>query len=109
MLLQEDVLNEMDNGSYRAPSNEFQMRRVEFQAMSPRSFGQRLRQERRYRKYCNHLESKRAEDPYAEPEAVDGRRPMDDGEGESELALGNLDDHDYDMDELNRKSKRRRR
>ena len=65
-LLRQDVFDEMYQGSYRAPSDEFWLRQEEYQAMSAREFGQRLRQERRYRKYCNYLESRRAIDLYAE-------------------------------------------
>ena len=118
MLLRQDVADEMHQGSYRAPSNEFRMRREEYQAMSVREFGQRLRQERRYRKYCNYLESRREEDIYAEPktedvyaesDSVDERVPMEEDEAEDEWVPDFFGrDDDMDVDEANRQSKRRR-
>ena len=53
-------------------------------AMDPDVFGQRLRQERRHRKYCNLLEMKRGKNPYAEPDAEDGRSSLDEEESDEE-------------------------
>lgn len=73
-LLREDVVAEMAFGSgVEIPSDQFRLRRPEYLAMTPRHFGERLRQERRYQKYINHLNAKREEEPYAEPLAEDGR------------------------------------
>ena len=77
MLLQNNVLPEMESGNFRAPSDQFCLRQPEYLLMKPREFGQRLRQERRYCKYCNYLESKREASPYNAPSAEDGRIPID--------------------------------
>ena len=70
VLLRKDVEEEMEQGDgYEMAADIFQSLRPEYEAMPSREFGQRLRQERRYRKFCNHLEAKRESvNHYAEPE-----------------------------------------
>ena len=59
-LLRKDVQKEMESGASPAPTKVFQARRPEYQALTTTFFGQRLRQERKTRKFYNHLEEKRA-------------------------------------------------
>ena len=77
-------------------TEEFRLRRPEYKEMEPRTFGGRLRQERRYRKFCNHLENKRAADPYANPDAEpsleDVRSPIDDDDDNDGNFLNSNDD-----------------
>lgn len=73
-LLRKDVIAEMAiESGVEMPSDQFRLKRPEYLAMPPRRFGERLRQERRYQKYINHLNAKRDKNPYTEPLAEDGR------------------------------------
>ena len=78
-LLREDVKQEVGRGITLGTA-DFRKRRPEYLALEPRFFGQRLRQERKYRKFCNHLESKREKNPYEDPRMSSERQPKDDPE-----------------------------
>lgn len=80
ILLREDVKEEMERGEgYAMPVDIFRSLRPEYQAMGTSEFGQRLWQERRYRKFCNHLEAKRsAINFYVEPGEKDSEDEEED-------------------------------
>ena len=79
VLLRKDVKEEMERGEeYKTPVDIFRSLRPEYQAMETREFGQRLQQERRYRKFCNHLKAKQsAINSYAEPREDYGEEKED--------------------------------
>ena len=77
------------------PSDHFRLRRPEYLSMTPRHFGERLRQERRYQKYINYLNKKREANPYADPHAEDGRPKMQEytGDDDSKIVTHETDLH----------------
>ena len=87
VLLRKDVEEEMENGDgTEIPADIFQSFRPEYEAMPSREFGQRLRQERQYRTFCNHLEAKRESvNLYAEPENKDESEDEEDMSGGLQL------------------------
>ena len=95
-LLREDVKQEMESGAAPVPTKEFQARRPEYQALTTTYFGQRLRQERKTRKFFNHLEEKRAANLCDDPFTDGFCFPLDDPEQE-----------EYNKEDKERSDKRR--
>ena len=97
LLLCADVMDEIENDNPPATTKEFQARRPEYMQMTTKKFGQRLRQERRYRKYCIHLNEKREAkaDPYFDPRSEQDRLPLDSPDQEKH----DNEDEDREQDE----------
>ena len=105
LLLRADVQDEIENGRTPATTKEFQARRPEYMQMSTTQFGQRLRQERRYRKYCIHLNEKREAKAYEDPRGEPDRRPLDSPDQEDH----DKEDEERKQDEERGDAKKKRR
>ena len=107
-LLRADVKDEFVKRKPPAPTKEFQRRRPEYLELTTTKFGQRLCQERRYRKFCAYLEEKRAlaaakKKPFDDPRMTSDRQSYDDPDQDE------YDEEDEDrIQDARRKEKKRK-
>ena len=102
-LLREDVKAEIESGLKPASTKEFQARRPEYLQLTTTFFGKRLRQERRYRKFCMYLEEKRLKNMSKELRTAEERKPF---ESEEQEEYNNEVDNDCRPSGKSRKKKK---